>query len=142
VVGGRIADRSGRGPLLFYLCCAVGLAALLLLRHTEWAVATSLAYGLAGGAPAGVIMALTGQAMAPQRRAFGMGLFFSLYFVLLAVAPPLAGLLHDATRDPFVPILFAALLSAGAVGAFVLFGLLQRGQAGGVLRTSAARPAP
>ena len=142
VLGGRIADRSGRGPLLFYACCAVGLGALLMLQHTEWAVALSLVYGLAGGAPAGVIMALTGQAMAPQRRAFGMGVFFSLYFVLLAAAPPLAGWLHDATHDPFVPILFAVLLSAGAVVAFVLFGLLQRGAAGALLRTSAVRPAP
>ena len=142
VLGGRIADRSGRGPLLFYGCCAVGLGALLLLQYTGWAVALSLLYGMAGGAPAGVIMALTGQAMAPQRRAFGMGVFFSLYFVLLALAPPLAGMLHDATRDPFVPILFAVLLSLGAVAAFMLFGLVQRGTAAAPLRTSAARPAP
>ena len=136
-IGGRIADRSGRGALMFYLCCVVGVAALLLLRQTAWAVPLSLVYGLAGGAPAGVIMALTGEAMAPQRRAFGMGVFFSLYFVLLSLGPPLAGGLYDASRDPFVPIQFAVLLFAGAALAFWLFRRLKAG----ALRTSAPPPA-
>jgi predicted MFS family arabinose efflux permease len=136
-VGGRIADRSGRGALMFYLCCVVGVAALLLLRQTAWAVPLSLVYGLAGGAPAGVIMALTGEAMAPQRRAFGMGMFFSLYFVLLSLGPPLAGALYDARRDPFVPLQFAVLLFAGAALAFWLFRRLKAG----ALRTSAPPPA-
>ena len=77
-IGGRLADRSGRGPLILYVCMAGGIVSLLLLQHTGMAVVLSLAFGLFGGAPAGVIMALTGEAMAPQRRAFGMGLFFSL----------------------------------------------------------------
>ena len=64
------------------------------------AVLLSLAYGLFGGAPAGVIMALTGEAMAPQRRAFGMGVFFSFYFVLMTLGPPMAGWLFDLQRRP------------------------------------------
>ncbi len=125
VLGGRMADRSGRGPQMFYLCTVVGIAALLLLRQPGWAVPLSLVYGLAGGAPAGVIMALTGEAMAPQRRAFGMGVFFSLYFVLLTLAPPLAGWLYDTRGDAFVPILFAIALFAGAALCYGLFGRLK-----------------
>jgi MFS family permease len=125
-LGGRIADRSGRGEQLFYLCSAVGIAALLLMQFTGLAVGLSLLYGLAGGAPAGVIMALTGEAMAPQRRAFGMGVFFSLYFVLMTLGPPLAGWLFDLSGDPFRPILFAVLLFVGAALSFRLFRVLQR----------------
>lgn len=136
-IGGRIADRSGRGALMFYLCCGVGVAALLLLRQTAWAVPLSLVFGLAGGAPAGVIMALTGEAMAPQRRAFGMGVFFSTYFVLLSLGPPLAGGLYDARSEPFVPIQFAVVLFVGAALAFWLFRRLKAG----ALRTSAPPPA-
>lgn len=135
-IGGRIADRSGRGASMFYLCCGVGVAALLLLRQTAWAVPLSLVFGLAGGAPAGVIMALTGEAMAPQRRAFGMGVFFSIYFVLLSLGPPLAGGLYDASRDAFVPIRFAGVLFVGAALAFWLFKRLKAG----ALRTSAPPP--
>jgi MFS family permease len=120
-VGGRIADRSGRrGPIL-YVCAAVAVASLLLLQQTSLAVALSLLFGLFGGAPAGIIMALTGEAMAPQRRAFGMGVFFSLYFVILTLAPPLAGWLFDRSADPFGPVLFAALLFCGAAVLYRLF---------------------
>jgi predicted MFS family arabinose efflux permease len=115
-LGGRLADRSGRGPLIMTVCTAGGIVSLLLLRHTEMAVLLSLAYGLFGGAPAGVIMALTGEAMAPQRRAFGMGLFFSFYFVLMTLGPPVAGWLFDLSGDPFRPIQFA-------IGLFILAAL-------------------
>jgi MFS family permease len=130
-LGGRIADRSGRGEQLFYLCSVVGIGALLLMQFTDMAVGLSLLYGLAGGAPAGVIMALTGEAMAPQRRAFGMGLFFSIYFVLLSLGPPLAGWLFDRSGDPFRPILFAVLLFVGAALCFRLFRVLKRRDAAG-----------
>lgn len=125
-LGGRIADRSGRGEQLFYLCSVVGIGALLLMQYTGLAIGLSLLYGLAGGAPAGVIMALTGEAMAPQRRAFGMGVFFSFYFVLLSLGPPLAGWLFDRSGDPFLPILFAVLLFIGAALSFRLFRVQQR----------------
>ena len=125
-LGGRFADRSGRGAAMFYLCTVLGIASLLLLRLPGWAVPLSLVFGLAGGAPAGVIMALTGEAMAPERRAVGMGLFFSLYFVLLSLAPPIAGWLHDARGDAFVPLLFGIVLFVAAAGCFGLFGVLQR----------------
>ena len=107
---GRIADRSGRHDQLLYGCTAVAVLVLLLLRQTSIAVALSLLFGLIGIAPAGVIMALTGQAMAPQRRAFGMGVFFTLYFVMMTLAPPLAGWLYDRGGDPYWPIVFAAAL--------------------------------
>jgi MFS family permease len=126
-LGGRIADRSGRGAQLFYLCSVVGIGALLLMQFTGLSVGLSVLFGLAGGAPAGVIMALTGEAMSPQRRAFGMGVFFSLYFVFMSLGPPMAGWLFDRSADPFVPILFAVLLFVGAALSFRLFRLLQRG---------------
>jgi len=142
-VGGRVADRSGYGTPMFFLCCLVGLASLLLLQqHIAWAVPLSVLFGLAGGAPAGVIMALTGEAMAPRRRAFGMGVFFSIYFLLLSAAPPFAGLLHDASGDPWVPLRLAMLLFFGAALAFGAFKLLRRGLVATALRTNGARPAP
>lgn len=113
---GQLADRTGKRDLILYVCTAVAVVALLLLRQTSLAVVLSLAFGLIGMAPAGVIMALTGEAMAPQRRAFGMGVFFSFYFVLMTAAPPIAGWLYDLSGDPYWPIVFAAFLfAAGAL---------------------------
>ena len=50
-------------------------------------------------APAGAIMALTGQAMAPERRAFGMAVFYSAMYPITALAPISGGWLYDLTGD-------------------------------------------
>jgi hypothetical protein len=61
-------------------------------------------------APAGIIMALTTQAMAPRRRAFGIGVFFSSYYLVTTPTPWIAGWLFDTTGIAYWPIVFAAAL--------------------------------
>ncbi len=124
-IGGRMADHSGQRARMLYVCTALAVVSLLLLQQSALAVVLSLSFGLFGGAPAGVIMALTGEAMAPQRRAFGMGVFYSLYFVLMTLGPPAAGWLFDRTADPFVPIVFSALLFVGAAVLYRVFRVLK-----------------
>lgn len=123
---GQLADRTGKRDQILYLCTAVAVLTLLLLRQTSLAVALSLLFGLIGMAPAGVIMALTAEAMAPPHRAFGMGVFFSFYFVLVTLAPPIAGWLFDRTGDPFSPIVLAAFLFACAALAYRVFRVAKR----------------
>lgn len=131
-MAGRIADRTGRHATVLCVCLAVGIVSLLLLPYGDWAILLSLAFGLFGAAPAGIIMSLTAQSMAPQRRAFGMGVFFSLYFVIVTAAPPAAGWLFDRTGRPFTAIFFAAGLFAGAGLGFLAFGPMKRYLARGV----------
>lgn len=138
-VAGRLADRTGRHATVLCACLAIGIVSLLLLQHSAWAVALSLAFGLFGAAPAGIIMSLTAQSMAPQRRAFGMGVFFTLYFVIMTAAPPVAGWWFDRTGDPFTAILFAAALFATAGLGFVAFGPLKRRLARGSALASEPR---
>lgn len=107
---GLIADRSGRSDLVLYTCLIAGAATLLLLPQAAFAVPLCLAFGLIGMSPAGVIMALPGEVLRPENRAFGMGIFFSFYFVITAPAPVVAGWLYDRTHDAFWPIAFASLL--------------------------------
>jgi predicted MFS family arabinose efflux permease len=123
---GQIADRTRKPNLVLYLCMAVAVASLLLLPQSSLAIPVALAFGLMGMAPAGVIMALTGESMAPGRRAFGMGVFFTSYFVVLAPTPAIAGWLYDQSGDPFLPILFAALLFTLTAVANVIFRIAQR----------------
>jgi predicted MFS family arabinose efflux permease len=123
---GYVADRSGRPDRVLYACLAVGALSLLLLPHVDYAVGLSLAFGLMGMAPAGVIMALTAEAVAPERRALGMGIFFSGYFLITAPAPAIAGWLFDRGGDPYQPILFAVVLFALTAISNLLFRAIQR----------------
>jgi predicted MFS family arabinose efflux permease len=122
---GYVADRTGRSDALLYGCIAVAMGSLALLGQPHLAVMVSLALGLLGMAPAGIIMALTGEAMSPERRAFGMGVFFSVYFCILAPAPAIAGWLYDRSGDPFDPILLAIVLFGATAAANLAFRLLQ-----------------
>ena len=125
-VCGHIADRTGRSDLILAICLCCGMASLALLQHAAWAGAVSLAFGMLGMAPAGLIMALTGAAMAPQKRALGMGIFFGVYFLSSAPAPAIAGWLYDRTGDAFTPILFAIALFALTLAANFAFRFTQR----------------
>jgi predicted MFS family arabinose efflux permease len=107
---GQLADRTGRSDAILYTCLIVAMLSLALLPQTRFAIPLTLAFGLIGMAPAGLIMALTGQAMTPEHRAFGMGVFFSIFFLFTAPTPTIAGWLYDLGGDPFWPLLFAVAM--------------------------------
>jgi predicted MFS family arabinose efflux permease len=123
---GQVADRFGRADLILRVCLIGGMVSLALLPLLDWAILLSLAYGLIGVAPAGLVMALTGQAMAPHKRAFGMGVFLSVFFLGTAPAPGIAGWLYDRTGNAYVPILFAVGLTAAALAGTFAFRAVQR----------------
>ncbi|WP_137128349.1 CynX/NimT family MFS transporter [Roseomonas sp. HF4] len=118
---GQIADRFGRRDLILAVCMAGAVIALVLLNIPQAGLAASLLFGLVGMAPAGVIMALTGEAMRPEQRAFGMGVFFTVYYAIMLVTPPIAGAIFDATGRAGGPIMFGAVLFAGVLAATLAF---------------------
>lgn len=123
---GQIADRSGKSDMVIYVCMAAAILALIILPVMPLAVPSSLLFGLIGVAPAGVILALAAQAMKPENRAIGMGLFFSLYFLIQAPAPAIAGWLYDQTANAYWPILFAIGLFFCTALANLAFRLAQK----------------
>ncbi len=123
---GMIVDRFGRRDVVLMACIAAALLSLALLGQPGLGLWGSVLFGLMGVAPAGVIMALAGEAVAPERRAFGMGVFFSLYYALMTAAPPVAGAILDATGQPFAPLIFGMALFALVLFATFGFRVIQR----------------
>jgi MFS family permease len=126
---GQIADRFGRRETILAICMAGAIVALMLLSLPGAGLPASLLFGLVGMAPAGVIMALAGQAVAAERRAFGMGVFFTVYYAVMTASPPIAGWLFDRTGAPEGAILFGAALFALVLPVTVLFRMLKNGTA-------------
>lgn len=124
--GGILADRTGRPDLVLYSCMVVAIVSLIMLPQPGWTMPAVIAFGLLGMAPAGVIMALTGQAMAPQRRAFGMAVFYSAMYPITGFAPTLSGWLYDRTGSVEAPMLVAASLFALTIVSYAGFRILQR----------------
>jgi MFS family permease len=127
---GQIVDRFGRRDTVLAVCMAGAVLALALLTLPGAGLAASLLFGLIGLAPAGVIMALSGQAVAPERRAFGMGVFFTIYYALMTTSPAVAGWLLDRTGAPGSAIAFGAALLAAVLPATIAFRRLKANGAG------------
>ncbi|MDW3182729.1 MFS transporter [Roseobacter sp.] len=109
-VCGQIVDRFGGRNGVLAVCMGGAIAALLLLGLPGAGVGASILFGLIGMAPAGVIMAMAGQAMRPQVRAFGMGMFLTVYYAIMWITPPVAGAILDATHNPQRSLWLAMIL--------------------------------
>lgn len=124
---GQVADRFGRRQTILTVCMTVAVAALLLLSVPGAGLTASLLFGLLGMAPAGVIMALAGQAVPPEKRALGMGIFFTFYYAIMTAVPPMAGSILDASASPIGPLILGAILFAAVVPVALAFRLVQIG---------------
>jgi len=112
---GQIVDRYGHRNLVLTVCMAAAVIALWLLSHPGAGLLASLLFGLVGMAPAGVIMALAGLALRPEVRAFGMGVFFTIYYAIMLATPPAAGAILDATGQAQGALWLAMILFASVV---------------------------
>ena len=89
--GGYLADRTGsRNSILAASCLAFAALVLLLWRGSP-VLPTVVALGLVCGLPAGSIMSLPARVLAPATRAPGMGLFYTVYYATMLVAPWFGG---------------------------------------------------
>ena len=107
---GFISDKTKRPNLIIYICMGACILSFLMLLNLPFPLTSVLIFGLVGMAPAGILMALSAEAMRVESRSIGMGVFFMGQVLLQSTAPPVAGWLYDVTNDVNLPILFAAAL--------------------------------
>jgi MFS family permease len=125
-LGGYIADRVGRPDLVIVTGCigaALPMALLPLLPGAGlWLVLSGL---LMSGAP-GVFMTLLPRAMNAEHLATSLGVFYTVYYLGMAIAQPLAGLARDLTGSPAMPLYVAAALMGATVPTLAPFRWLER----------------
>ena len=71
-------------------------------------------------------MAMPAEALRPESRRAGFAIASAVYFLLMAAAPAIAGLLLEETGDAKAPLFFAALLWFGILAQLALFRVLLR----------------
>jgi MFS family permease len=127
-VGGLLSDRLGRPNVAIVIGCAAAAGLLLALPTMPAASVGLLLVGAAIGASPGPLTSLLPRALAPERLAIGLGVSYTAYYVVTAVAQPAAGVVRDVTGDPAGPIRFAAATMASTVLGLVVFRLIDRGR--------------
>jgi MFS family permease len=118
---GQIVDRFGRRNFVLTVCMGGAIVSLLLLSLPGAGLGASVLFGLMGMAPAGVIMAMSGQALRPQVRAFGMGIFFTIYYAIMLITPPIAGVILDTTGSAEGALWLAIILFTSVIPLAIAF---------------------
>jgi predicted MFS family arabinose efflux permease len=121
--GGWLGERSGR-PLLTVAVSLAAISALLLVLPQAHHSALLLGLlGLAFGVPCALIVGMPARVLVPESRALGMGVFYTVFYVVVSLSQPLAGWARDATGDAAAPLIMANLfnlLGLAGVAAFAL----------------------
>lgn len=108
--GGVLSDRSGRPMTILFVSSALMALCLVAFPQFDTVVAMMVAFGIVTGIPTGAYMSLTARSLSPRERAWGMGIFYMVYYVVFSASPWMAGALIDITGKTG-----AAFLYAGAV---------------------------
>ena len=120
-LGGLITDKLGRPTLLIVTGSLVAAGTVLLIPVLGHAVLAFCLVGFVIGAPPGGLMALLPRALPPERLATGLGVFYTVFYVMMAATQPAAGLVRDVVGDPAAPIVFAAAVMAATVIGLAIF---------------------
>jgi len=102
------------------------VGALVALPHAPQILIPFAVLVLVIGIPGGPLMALPAQALRPESRASGMGVFFTIFYVMMAVLPGTAGLVRDLSGSVAAPALFAAALVLLCAVGLLLFHAVKR----------------
>lgn len=119
-LGGVLADRTGRRDAVLLVSLALFIGALLFAVGARGGLSATLAFvalGLTSGLPAGPILSLPAGVLPPAMRAAGMGVFFTLHYIMFFIGPPAAGWLADALgrADAAFALAAAFLVASGAL---------------------------
>jgi predicted MFS family arabinose efflux permease len=106
----------------------LGAVAIALLPLLGGAPVLLAAIGLIFGPPGGLIMALPGQAAPPQRRALAMGVYFTVYYVGMGVAPGIAGFARDVSHSAAAPLWLAVAMLVCAALSLAAFRAMRRAE--------------
>ncbi len=123
---GWVATRINRPDAIIAGGLAVTAGLIFLLPASGGSLALFALIGFLFGLPGPVIMTLPVEAVAPERRGIGMGIYFTCYYLGMTIAGPAGGWLQDTTGSPAAPIWFAGVALALALVPLAIFRALQR----------------
>jgi MFS family permease len=125
-LGGLLSDRIGRPTLLIVAGSLVATGVTLLIPVITPPLLAFCLVGLAIGAPPGALMALLPRALPAERVTTGFGVYYTVFYVMMALTQPAAGLVRDRAGTPEAPIVFAAAVMAATVLGLAIFRRFER----------------
>lgn len=108
--GGYVVHRLGKPIPAIAVCALIAACALALFVADIYPTVSCLMFGIAIGPLSGAILSLPAQILTPGQRSVGFGVFYTCFYVLMAVGPSAVGRLQDIWRSPAAGLIAAAAL--------------------------------
>lgn len=139
-LGGWLTDQTGRVNVFIIVGALLNALFIVLLPLGASVFACVLLLGLTIGGWPGAIMTLPNQVLSPQGRSTGFGVYYMVYYGIMAALAPVAGWLRDFTGEATASVLFGGVLMVLTVVALIAFRILQQrwpaGEPGQMLKTT------
>jgi len=119
-LGGFLADRTGRPDAVLVVGC-LSAALLMALASRLDPLHLFVALGIVGGLPAGAIMSLPARVLEPGTRAVGMGIFYTVFYVGMAIGPVIGGWIATLAGTATAAFDFGAATLAACLFSLWLF---------------------
>ena len=123
--GGRILEVFGWITVSIVVTLTGGAAAMVAISQGIAPELLCLGYGAIVGIPAGALMALSAEAVSPDNRGPGLGIFYTWYYLGMTVGPALAGWTRDMSGSTAAPLILGAVMLVGVILSVGLLRLLQ-----------------
>ena len=125
-IGGFLADRLDRRDTVMVFGFLAFATLLALTPSVETVLPLFVLMGLVGGLSAGPIMSLPAAVLVPGNRAFGMGVYFTLFYAGVVFAPIGAGWLSERAGSSAMAFYFGTAMLAACIFGLVVFNRLAR----------------
>src|SRR2546429_1599032 len=113
--GGYLVHRLGRPTAAIATCALIAAIALALFAAGVHPTISCLLFGVAVGPLSGAILSLPAKVLSPRDRSVGFGVFYTCFYVLMAVGPLAAGRLQDLWGSPSAALIAGAALLVAIV---------------------------
>src|SRR5262245_23529244 len=119
--GAWLAERIGRPDITMITCFLIAAILIGAVASVGPSAMLFVFIGIVFGPPGGLIMAMPSQAVRTERRAIGIGVYFTCYYVGMGVLPTLAGYARDLTGSSGAALWFAGTMLIAAMLALLRF---------------------
>jgi predicted MFS family arabinose efflux permease len=126
--GGYLVHRLGRPITAIAVCALIASCTLALFVAGIHPTIFCLVFGVAVGPLSGAILSLPAQVLKASERSIGFGVFFTCFYLLMALGPSVVGRLQDAWQSPSAGLIAAATLLVAAIPLSLFFGALAKGR--------------
>jgi MFS family permease len=122
-IGGFVADwtRQRDGVIVASLLSFAVVLPLVVVASDGMVPVILAGAGLVFGLGAGPIVSLPSMVLTPENRAFGTGVYYSIYYAMMMAAPALGGAVAVLAGDVSATFILSALLTVLAAGTLGVF---------------------